>query len=298
MIETFLQQSVYTITMAAVYGLFAAGFVLIFGVLDVLNLAYAFVFMFTANVAVWCMTQGWSIWLAIVTVIVIGMALGAATDLIAYRPLQRRKGFASAVNFGPLISTLAVGGILEAVAAFWFGARNQIVPTGAFPDATLDIGGVRITLLQAAVVVSGLTILLLLHHFLRSTVWGRALRAVAENRRMATLVGVNTHVVISGVWVLSSALAAIAGVFIALVTSGVSTTMGSTYELKGFIVVVLGGMGSVSGAIVAAVLLSVLETIGVVGLGGQYRDIIPLAAIVLILLVRPNGLFGSRARTV
>jgi branched-chain amino acid transport system permease protein len=297
--ETFFQQAVHTITLAGVYGLFAAGFVLIFGVLDVLNLAYAFVFMLTANIAVWGMIQGWPIWLAGLAALGAGIVLGAVTDQVAYRPLQRASALAGGgINFGPLVSTLAVAGILEAIAVHWFGARNQSVPNGVFPTTTFSIGGVQITLLQIVVVLSAGAILYALHQTLRRTVAGRSIRAVAENRRMATLLGINTNVTIAGVWVLSSALAAVAGVFIALVTSAVSTTMGTTYELKGFIVVVLGGMGSVSGAIVAALLLATLETVGVLWLGGQYRDILPLIAIVLILLLRPNGLFGARTRTV
>jgi branched-chain amino acid transport system permease protein len=298
MLETFFQQSVYTITLAAVYGLYAAGFVLIFGVLDVLNLSYAFVFMVTANIAVWVTLQGYSIWLGAAAALGVGVLLGYLTDHLAYRPVQRRKRTASGINFAPLISTLAVGAILSAIAQHWFGARNQEFPDGAFPTTTYTIGGVRVTLLQIVVVIAAGALLYGLHLFLRRSVAGRAVRAVAENRGMATLIGVNSNFVISGVWVLSSALAAVAGIFIALVTSSVTTSMGNTFELKGFIVVVLGGMGSVSGAIVAAMLLSVLETVGVLVLGGQYRDLIPLVAIVLILLLRPNGLFGSRARAV
>ncbi|WP_214109393.1 branched-chain amino acid ABC transporter permease [Acrocarpospora catenulata] len=296
--DTLLQQTINTLTMASVYGLFAVGFVLIFGVLDVLNLGYAFVFMITANIAVWTIINSGSLVLAVAVGLVSGAVLGLVLDFVAYRPVRGRGATGGAVSYGPLLSTLGIAGVLEAVAVVWFGTRNQIVPEDAFPQQSFHLFGATITLLQIVVIVFGIGLLIALHRFLRGTIYGRALRAVAENRQMATSLGINSGAVVTGVWVLSSMLAALAGVFIALVTSGVSTSMGSTYELKGFIVVVLGGMGSVGGAIVAALMLAVLETTGVYYLGGQFRDMIPLLAIVLILLIRPHGLLGRRARTV
>ena len=298
MIELLTQQLVYTLVMAAVYGLFAAGFVLIFGVLDVLNLAYAFVFMLTANIAVWMALQGYPFWSGALFALLVGVLLGYLIDLIGYRPVQGRNRSAGGINFAPLITTFAIAAMIEAVAAEWFGPRNQVLPADAFPSVVYFLGGIRFTLLHIVVIVSATAILIALHIFLRRTIFGKAVRAVAENRTMATSLGVNSKLLVTGIWVLSSALAAVAGILIALVNGTVTTQMGAVFELKGFIVVVLGGMGSVSGAIVAALLLSFLETFGVLVFGGQYRDLIPLIALVLILLVRPQGLFGAHTRAV
>lgn len=147
-------------------------------------------------------------------------------------------------------------------------------------------------------VASAVVLLLLLRLLITRTTFGKAMRAIAANREMAGLVGINTRRTESLVWILSSALAGIAGVYIGLVARSVSPVMGSNYQLKGLIVVVLGGMGSVTGALAAAVLLAVVETGSVLSVGGQYRDLISLSMVVLILLARPNGLFGQRGRDV
>jgi branched-chain amino acid transport system permease protein len=298
--ELWLAQMPFTLTLAAVYSLYAAGFVLIFGVLKVLNLAYAFTFMFAANVAVWLTLSGTPLLLAGMGAVAVAMCLGAITDQVAFRPLRsRRRAVFAGLDFGPLMATLAVGFILEGLARQAFGVRTKSFPPDAFPRKFFDLGGVTVvSVLQICVVASAIVLLLLLRLLITRTAFGKAMRAIAANREMAGLVGINTRRIESLVWIVSSALTGIAGVYIGLVARSVSPVMGSSYQLKGLIVVVVGGMGSVTGALIAAVLLAVVETGSVLTVGGQYRDLISLVMIVVILLARPNGLFGSRGRDV
>lgn len=298
-LDIVLQQSVYTLALAAAYALFATGFLIIFGVLDVLNLAYAFVFMVAANLAIWMTGHGSSIAVAIAVTIAVGCVLGLLTDLLAYRPILRHKSLIGGVNFGPVVATLAIGSIIAALAQNFFGTRLQSFSFDAFPTKTYDLGrGITITLMQIVIIASTLVLLLALKVLLSRSSFGKSVRALAQNRPMAESLGINTSLIVSGVWVLSSALAAVAGVYIAIISRGVDTTIGSNYELKGFIIVVLGGLGSVSGAMIAAILLAVLETGTTLFLGSQYSDMITLAVVIALLALRPNGLLGARRRTV
>jgi branched-chain amino acid transport system permease protein len=293
------QQSVYTVTLAAAYALFATGFILVFGVLDVLNLAHAYVFMFCAEVAVWLITHDWPILLAVVGAVMVGVVMGLVIDLIAYRPVVNRNvGGGLGASFPPVISTLGVAFMIYGLATNLFGIGANPVPKTNLPETAWNINGIRVTLIQVAVVLVAVVVLTILSRVLSRTAYGRAVRAVAENRDMAAQLGVNTMRLSTSVWVLASALAGLAGVCIGLLYNSVSPEMGASFELRGFIAVILGGLGSVAGAVVAAILLAVLETGTVLYVSSQARDVITMSAILVLLLIRPNGIFGRRSRVV
>jgi branched-chain amino acid transport system permease protein len=297
-LDTVLQQLVYTIALAGAYGLFAVGFLLIFGVLDVLNLAYAFVFMICAILCVWLTLQGIPLYGSILMTIAVGCALGMLTDQLAYRPILRIKSLIGGVNFGPVVSTLAIGQIIAAVTQNWFGTLLVSFNVNNFPTKIYTIGSITVTSVQIIVVGAAIVLLFGLKLVLSRTSFGQAVRAVAQNRPMAESLGINTTRVVSGVWVLSSAMAAIAGVCIVLMNRAADPTIGQNYELKGFIIVVIGGIGSVSGAILAAVIVAVLESAAALYLGGEYSDVVTLGAVLVLLAFRPFGLLGARRRTV
>jgi branched-chain amino acid transport system permease protein len=297
-LETVLQQLVYTIALAAAYGLFAAGFLLIFGVLDVLNLAYAFVFMICAIMCVWLTLQGIPLWGAILMTIAVGVTLGLLTDVLAYRPILRLRSLIGGVNFGPVVSTLAMGQIIAAVTENWFGTNLVSFQVNEFPTKLYQIGSITITSVQIIVVVAAAVLLFGLKLVLSRTSFGTSVRAISQNRSMAESLGINTTRVVTGVWVLSSTLAAIAGICIVIMNRAADPTIGTNYELRGFIIVVIGGLGSVSGAILAAVIVAVLETFSALYVGGQYSQMITLGAVIIMLAIRPFGLLGARRRAV
>jgi branched-chain amino acid transport system permease protein len=298
-LDLWLAQSPFTITLAAVYALYAAGFVLIFGILKVLNLAYAFIFMFAANVAVWITLRGHPLPVAALGAVVVALVLGAIVDRVAFRPLRSRKRTVFAgLDFGPLMATLAIGFVLEGLARKAFGVRIKSFPPDTFPRKQFDLGPANVSLLQISVTAFAVVMLLGLRMVITRSAFGKSMRAIAANREMAALVGINTKRIETYVWLLSSALAGIAGVCIGLIARSVSPTMGSGYQLKGLIVVVVGGMGNIAGALVAALLLAIIETGSVLTVGGEFRDVISLSAIVVLLLIRPQGLFGVKARDV
>lgn len=296
-----LQQAPYTIELAAAYALYAAGFVLIFGVLDVLNLAHGFVFVFGAAFAVYLAGHGFNLLAAMGIAAASGCALGMLLDAIAYRPLAGRGGGGSSgygFNLGPVVSTLGFAGILDAATRRVFGIDNRVFPSSAFPNVTFHVGIVEITSVQVFVVAVALVILVVLRFVLSSTMYGRAVRAVAENRDMAGLVGINTPLVVTSIWALSSTLAALAGVLIGIAYQQISPTMGAGFEIKGFLTVIIGGLGSIDGAVLAAVALATIETGSVLYVSSTFRDVIALSVLLLVILVRPHGLTGRRQREV
>lgn len=299
MLDLISQQWVHTLVLAAAYALFAAGFILIFGVLDVLNLAHAFVFMFCASVAVWLASRGHPLAVAMLGALGVSLVLGFLLDRVAFRPLVGRRihgGFG--FQFTPVVSTLGVAFILQGVAQRLFGIENKAFPTDIVPAQTFTVFGSRVTVMQIVIVVTAVVVLVALHLVLRRTAFGKAVRAVAENRDMAELLGVNSPRMYTAIWVIGSALAAVAGVFIGIIFRAVSPNMGATFEIKGFIAVIIGGIGSVPGAVIAAVLLAVLETGSVLWASSEFRDVITLTALLGLLILRPYGLFGRKARSV
>jgi branched-chain amino acid transport system permease protein len=295
--ETILQQGVVGISIAAVYAMFAIGFVLIFGVLDVLNLAYAYVFAFTAELTVSLSNLGVPILGAIAVSILCGGILGLFTGLVSSRDIAGTR-MIGGINFAPMILTLGAGMIIQAFVEQIFGTTTVSFASNPFFETTWRFGGVIVSMAQLMVVVVAVVVIAAMALFLKRTAAGRAIRAVADNRPMAALSGINVRVVVLGVWALSSALAGLAGGLISVLDNAATSSMGGPYELRGFIVVILGGLGSVIGSVLAAAILAAIETVAIVTIGSEFQDVLVLGLVLLLLAFRPNGLVGRRTRTV
>ena len=290
----FFQQLTNGIVLGAAYALFAVGYTLIFGVLDILNLAHAAIFMTSAFVAVALVAHGVPLPLAFLLAIVLAGLLGIILDRVAFAPLRAR----SAGTLAPLISSIGVAIIIGGAIRGIFGPDEHRFPDGtlgAFGTAHWRIGPLDIAALDAAIVAIALLLMLVLSYVLRSTALGRAIRAVAQDRVAAALLGVDLERTIALTFFIASALGGAAGILIGLQYDSVSVSMGSRIELKGLAIIILGGMGSVTGAVVGAFLLGAVETLSVAYISSSYRDAIAFGVMFLILVVRPNGLFGKRA---
>ncbi len=286
-----MQQVMNGIFAGSIYALFAIGFTLVFGVLDRLNLAHTAVFTAAAFFGIELVGGlGLSIWLAIPAVLVFGAVLGLIIERVAFRPLKGRND----AHFAGLISSIAVGGIFLALLQARYGSETRRFPPGTFPSVDVTIGGVRITLLQMVILGVSLGLMLGLAYTVNRTRLGRGMRAVAENPHAARVLGVNVDRVTATTFAISSALGAVAGVLLAFYVNSAQMSMGFNIELKGLAVIIVGGMGSLKGAMVGGIVLGLAEVFAVQYVGSSWRDVVAFGMLFAILLLRPQGLFGAR----
>jgi branched-chain amino acid transport system permease protein len=284
------QQLVNGIFIGSVYGLFAVGYTLVFGVLDILNLAHAAVFTLAGLVAVWLVQAGeLSIWTAFPLATLLAGLLGLLLNQVAFVPLRKRADS----HFSGLISSIAMAIIFESAALGLFGARAVRFPQGTVSVHIWHVGGVTITSLQVGIVATAALLMVVLHLFIRRTRTGKAIRTVAESERAAMLLGVNVDGIIAWTFFISSALGGAAGILYGLYFDSLAPDMGRSIELKGLAVIILGGMGSIPGAILGGVAFGLSEVLTVALSGtSNLRDAVAFTVLFAILLLRPSGLLG------
>ena len=288
-----MQQLINGLFLGSVYALFALGYTLVFGVLGILNLAHAAVFMLGAFAAlVLVMELKLSIWLALGGSMVISGLLGVLLERVAFAPLRRRPD----THLAGLISSIAMALMFEAFALWRFEARTSRYPAETYSDRNLELFGATVSELQLIILGVSLVLMAVLQFLVRRTRFGAAMRAVAEDERAARILGINVERTILLTFVLASALGGASGVLYSLAFNAVNPDMGRAMELKGLAVIIMGGLGSIPGAVLGGFILGLVEVMSVAITGqSSYRDAIAFAAMFLILLLRPRGLFGDRA---
>lgn len=290
------QQLLNALVLGCMYALFALGLALVFGVLDILNLAHASVYMSSAMLAVW-MVRALEVPLAaaVPLAILAGALIGVGINQIAFAPFLRRGLSGQAIHMPSLISSLALALVLEGINRGLFGIQVQRFPPDLFPEVVFPVGDAQISLLQLTVIVVTALLIATIGWMLQRTRLGRAIRAVAENPRAATRMGIPVQSIVVKTFFIASALGAVSGIFMGLTYNSVHVLMGSTVELKGFAVIILGGMGSLAGAVVASFILAVSEVLAVAYVSSHFRDMIAFGLLIVVLLLRPQGLFGRKA---
>jgi branched-chain amino acid transport system permease protein len=284
------QQIINGLFLGSIYALFALGYTLVFGVLDILNLAHAAVFMLAAFVALTLVgAAGMHLLVALPLAILFAGILGLVLERVAFRPLRGR----SDSNISGLISSLAMATVFEAVALEIWGPNISRFPFGIVPATQVRILGGVVSILQLTIVAVALALFLALSWLVNATRLGREIRAVAESPRAARILGVDVDRVIAWSFFISSALGGAAGVLFGLAFNSISPDMGRSVELKGLAVIILGGMGSMTGAVLAGFALGLAEVFVVAHLGASWRDAVSFAGLFLILVLRPRGLLGA-----
>ncbi len=284
------QQLINGLVVGNIYALFALGFTLIFGVNHIMNMAYGAVFMVGAFAGLAAVQFiGSSFVLALIAGALGGGIVSVVLDWVAFRPLRRRR----ANEFAAIVSSIGAGFVLMSLAQQMTNTKVMRYPFDIFPAMPLTFMGVRITLLQLSIIVLVAVLIAGLLFLLYRTSFGRQVRAVAVAENTSKLLGVNTGRVHFSVFFLSGALAGIAGVLIGIVFNSVHFMMGEPFLLRAFVVIILGGLGSIPGALVAGILIGVMQTLTVAYFSAGAADVVVFTALFLILLFKPNGLFGD-----
>jgi branched-chain amino acid transport system permease protein len=274
-----------------VYALFAIGYTLVFGVLDILNLAHAAIFTAAAFIAFSLAAQSLPLWAAFVCATVIAGVVGIVLDRVAFAPLRRR----NAGTLVPLISSIGFAIIVGAVLRGLYGIDERHFTTGGLEAAPIRIGSIAFTTVELTIFGAAIVLMLALSWTLRATTLGRRIRAVAEDRVAAALLGVDLERTIAATFFIASGLGGAAGVLTGLEYNSVTLDMGSPIELKGLAIIILGGMGSITGAVIGAFVIGAVETFSTVYGLSAWRNALVFGVMFLILVARPSGIFGKRA---
>ncbi len=293
----FFQQIINGLILGGVYALIALGYTMVYGILQLINFAHGEIYMIGAYMGIIFLafftaagiteqSLALSLLLAFVLSISFTSAYGYTVEKIAYRPLRGAK------RLSPLISAIGMSIFLQNYAMLTQGATDKV-----FPDimgaAGVDFLGIKITYMQIFIIVVSSAIMVLLHLFIKRTTMGMAMRATAQDKTMASLVGININQVISVTFVIGSALAAVAGIMIAMYYGVVNYFIGYTAGIKAFTAAVLGGIGSIPGAMFGGLILGIVESLGASYISSEYKDAYAFALLIVILLLKPEGLFGG-----
>jgi branched-chain amino acid transport system permease protein len=289
---TFLQQLVNGLSLGSIYALIALGYTMVYGVLRLINFAHGDVYMVGAYTGYYLSRKlkGDEPSLAGALLVMLGAmlvcaVLGVVIERFAYRPVRR------AARLTLLITAIGVSLFLENGAQLVFGADPKFFPSLA-PRADFIVGGVRLTSEQLTVIAVSFLLMILLRLFILKTRTGKAMRAVSFNLDAAKLMGISTDRIIAITFALGSALAAAAGVLIGMQIPKIDPLMGIIYGLKAFVAAVLGGIGNIPGAVIGGLLIGTSEVMVVGYLSSTFRDAIAFGILILVLLLRPQGIFG------
>jgi branched-chain amino acid transport system permease protein len=287
----FAQQLVNGLFLGAVYALFALGYTLVFGVLDILNLAHAAIYMLAAFAAYSLFTNGLPLPVAFGGAMIVAGIAGIVLDRVAFAPLRRR----NAGTLVPMISSIGAAIIIGAIARGIYGINERHFVEGGIDAPPIHVGPVTFTAFEAIIFATAIALMLALSYVLRSTPLGRSIRAVAADRIAAALLGVNIERTIAATFFIASALGGAAGILTGLEYNAVSIDMAASIELKGLAVIILGGMGSITGAVIGGFVIGAVETLAVAYGLSAWRDALTFGVMFLILVARPAGIFGARA---
>ena len=287
----FFQQLVNGLTLGSVYAVIAIGYTLVFGVLNIVNMAHGGIIMMGAYIGLLLVTvAGWGLFPALIGAMVGGAVLGYLLEVLALRPLRGKK----VTHLAPLISTIGVSIFLESAALLVFGPQTRAFPTDY--NQLMDFGLFKISEIQIISMGTAIVLMVLLTLLLNKTRIGKAVRATAENIETASLLGIHTRRIITFTVMLASALGAAAGVLIALSFNAIEPTMGTSMGFKGLAVLIMGGLGDVGGAMAGGFILGVAEVFSVAYGASSFRDAVAFGLIILILFIRPQGLFAKAGK--
>lgn len=285
----FWEQLLNGLTLGSTYALIALGYTMVYGIIQLINFAHGEIYMFGAFVGLVLVTVfGLNIIVALVGAMIFCMFLGMLIERIAYRPLRGKSSRLSA-----LISAIGVSIFLSTLMVLIRGPNTTRYPE-IIKLTTYNIGSISISSLQIIILALATLLMVGLQVMIKKTRVGMAMRACSQDLEASYLMGINVNRVISFTFAVGSALAAAGGVMVGVYYNAVWPYMGLMAGLKAFAAAVLGGIGSIPGAMVGGLTLGVLEIFGVAYLSSSYKDAIAFAILILVLIIRPQGIFGQK----
>ncbi len=294
----FTQQLINGLALGAVYALIALGYTMVYGILQLINFAHGEVYMLGAYLGIivlgvltyWGLTA-YSLALSLLITVIVSMAFcaayGAVIERVAYRPLR------NAAKLTPLISAVGISIVLQNFVMLAQGKEYKNMPP-MLPTEGFDLLGANVSPVQMFILIASILMMVALQLFVAKTRLGKAMRATSQDRVMAGLVGINVNQVISITFMIGSSLAAVAGVMVTLYYGVVHFFMGYTAGLKAFTAAVLGGIGSIPGAMLGGFMLGLIENFGASYLSSAYKDAFAFLVLIITLILRPAGLFGQK----
>lgn len=287
---SFVQFLINGISLGSVYAIIALGYTMVYGIAKMLNFAHGDVIMIGAYAVLTLMTgAGVNPLLAVVLGMVICTILGMLIEKVAYKPLRNASS-----SLAVLITAIGVSYFLQNMALLVFGADTKsFVNIITLPALSLADGKLVITGTTIVTIIACIIIMIALTMFVNKTKPGRAMKAVSEDRGAAQLMGVNVNATISLTFAIGSGLAAIAGVLLCSAYPSLTPYTGAMPGIKAFVAAVFGGIGSIPGAMVGGILLGIIEILGKAYISSQVADAIVFAVLIVVLLVKPTGLFGK-----
>ena len=288
--RTFFDQTLNGLIVGNIYALIAIGIALIFGVGNLINFAQGSVFMVGAYVGWACVTYlGMPLVVAFVIVAIVCALLGMAMERFALRPLQ------NSARIAPLLATIGIAFALDQLVQIIFSPNPQAFPN-PLPPFRIQLGGINIGAIDLLIAFVGVSAAAALFFFLSFTKLGWAIRATAQDREAAQQMGVDVNAINQITFALASVLGGFAGLLVGIYFQTVYPTMSYQAGLKGFAVVLLGGLGNVPGALLGGLILGLIESYGVAAFGGSYRNLFAFVILILVLVWRPNGIFSKNKK--
>lgn len=298
------QQVINGITIGGVYALIAIGYTMVYGVLSMLNFAHGELYMIGGFTGWWVLqifsvnhvpVMNAALLISLMIILSMGMSalLGLLIERIAYRPLR------NAPRMNLLLSSLGVSIFIQNFILYFQGAKVKVFHIShLIPDSlrTFQIGGVVISFMRIFVIVTCFLLMILLTLIIKKTNMGKSIRATAQDLEAAAFMGIDTNKIIMIVFLMGSALGGAAGILVSLLFTQVDYYVGFQAGLKGFTAAVLGGIGSIPGAMAGGLLLGLCEALAVTFFPSAYKDVVAFVILIGVLIFRPQGLMGERIR--
>ena len=300
--EQFLQQIINGISLGSIYALIALGYTMVYGIIKLINFAHSDIYMIGAYIGYFCMTTLRLGFLpSLLAAMVVCTVLGMVIEKVAYKPLRHSP------KITVLITAIGVSMLLEYGTMFFVGPTVRSYPQmtgfltrtfaiGPLKLGSLEIGTLTVTMQQIIILAVTILLMILLQFIVKKTRIGKAMRAVSLDQDAAMLMGINVNSIISFNFALGSALAGAAGVLVGIYYNSINPLMGLLPGLKAFIAAVFGGIGVIPGAMIGGYFIGIIEVF-VSGYGNSmFRDAVVFAILILVLIVKPAGLFGKNTR--
>ena len=297
--QLLLEQLINGLTIGSFYALIALGYSMVYGVLKLINFAHGDFFTMGSYIGYTVLVLGaaaltvqFGPWIGMLSAICVAAGsltiVGLLVERVAYRPVY------PVGRLPAVVSALGASIFLQNTIMLIWGPRYQAYPAALIPVVRFQLGGINITLLQVIILVLSFFLMSVLYYIIQRTTFGAAVRATAHDRDTASLMGINFNRVILFIFTLGPALGATAGVMVGMYYRQISFTMGWNYGLKAFTATILGGIGNLPGAMFGGLILGVLEMLGAAYISAAWKDVFMFLILILVLIFRPNGLFGEK----